>query len=332
LVGGVTNVSGQATLSPGDLLPGRLGFLEEVIWQPGSNYNWQIVDATGTAGTTTGWDAITINGSLTLAATPADPMRLNLWGLQLTNPVASGSIANFNPTAQYRWPIATAEKGIFGFNADAVVINSGGTNGTGGFTNELAGGSFSLQQSGTSLDILFTPAPIILNVLTGTMTQSEAGYPSLSSGAAIVKQGDGVIVLNARNQYTGTTTVSAGSILLEGIGSMANSSLVQIDAEASLDVSAIVGGYIVPAGQTLAGSGTVFGSITFGRGSTLAPGAASTASSPDLLPKHLSDPILESHAVPEPSAIELAVIASSLILISRLRRHAIVEASSNKLF
>ena len=327
MVGGVTHVSGQATLSPGDRLPGRLSFQEELIWQPGSNYNWQIVDATGTAGTPTGWDTITTTGSLTLAATPADPMRLNLWGLQLTNPVVSGSIGNFSPTSQYRWPIATAEKGIFGFNGDAVVINSGGTNGTGGFTNDLAGGSFSLEQSGTSLDILFTPAPIILNVPTGTMTQSEAGYPNLSSGAAIVKQGDGVIVLNASNQYTGTTTISAGSILLEGIGSMANSSLVQIDAEASLDVMAIEGGYSVPAGQTLAGSGTVFGSITFGRGSTLSPGVASTASSPDLSPRNLSDPALESHAVPEPSTMQLVIIASSLVLISRLRRHALVEAS-----
>jgi autotransporter-associated beta strand protein len=306
-------------------LPGRLSFQEELIWQPGSNYNWQIVDATGTAGTPTGWDTITTTGSLTLAATPADPMRLNLWGLQLTNPVVSGSIGNFSPTSQYRWSIATAEKGVFGFNGDAVVINSGGTNGTGGFTNDLAGGSFSLEQSGTSLDILFTPAPIILNVPTGTMTQSEAGYPSLSSGSAIVKQGDGVIVLDAANQYTGTTTISAGSILLGGLGSMANSSLVQIDSSASLDVTTIEGGYIVPAGQTLAGSGTVFGSVAFGRGSTLSPGTATTLSAPVVLPTYVADTGLQSHAVPEPSAIQLVGVASSLVLVSRLRRKLFVE-------
>jgi len=67
-----------------------------------------------------------------------------------------------------------------------------------------------------------------------------------------------------------------------------------------LDLAGLAGGYQVPAGQTIAGSGTVAGSLVFGRGSTISPGLP--AASPS---------VATTVAVPEPGGI--AVVAAGVI-------------------
>ena len=49
--------------------------------------------------------------------------------------------------------------GITGFASDALWWKTAAANGTDGFANDLAGGSFSVVQSGNSLNLVFSPVP-----------------------------------------------------------------------------------------------------------------------------------------------------------------------------
>jgi len=58
------------------------------------------------------------------------------------------------------------------------------TQGTAGFANPFGTGTFSLAQTGNDLTLVYTagtiPAVVTINVPSGTQTQGQAGYPTLS--------------------------------------------------------------------------------------------------------------------------------------------------------
>ncbi|NBW96543.1 MAG: hypothetical protein EBR28_07375, partial [Planctomycetia bacterium] len=211
-VGGSTTIQSGATLAPG-ASPGTLTFTQGLTWAGGGNYNWQVLDAGGTAGTSRGWDLVSVAGTLSIASTAANPFRLNLWTLSGTSPDVSGSAANFDATKPASWRIANATGGISGFSADKFQISATAANGTGGFANGTARGTFNLALSGsTGLDLVFTP----VTTLTwcgdgvnpggsGAWTTSGANW---SNGKAI-----GPWAANATAVFSGTggaVTVGAG--------------------------------------------------------------------------------------------------------------------------
>ncbi len=146
---GSTTVNSGGTLSPGSS-PGTLNIAGDVTWLAGGNYNWQILDAVGTAGTQ--WDLISATGQLDLSALSlGNEFNINLWSLASIGPDVNGNIANFNPGVPYQWLIATAAGGVAGFTGtDQFNINTGPFNGTAGFSNPF-GGTFSVTQSGNNL-------------------------------------------------------------------------------------------------------------------------------------------------------------------------------------
>ncbi len=85
-------------------------------------------------------------------------------------------------------------------------------------------------------------------------------------GANLIKTGGGTLTLGAANSYTGTTAVSSGTFALGANGSIANSTSIRVASGATLDVSAVTGGWTVGAttAQTLTGSGGVTGATTIG--------------------------------------------------------------------
>jgi fibronectin-binding autotransporter adhesin len=212
-VGGETTLSADATLAPG-ASPGTLSFTGGMTWASGANYNWQLLDAAGTAGS--GWDLAAIGGSLAITATAADPVAINLWTLSATGPDVNGPAANFSSTAAGSWTIATAAGGITGFSADAFTVVTAPANGTAGFANDVGSGSFSVAQAGNTLNLVFTPgsgpAAIVIDVPSGTQSQAQAGYPTIASAVSVTKIGAGTVVFDAANAYTGPTTVSAGTL------------------------------------------------------------------------------------------------------------------------
>jgi len=101
LLGGSGTV-GAVTLKSGSLLtPGNSpGLLTAASssWASGSTYEWQIDNATGTAGTN--WDVFSVTGDLDMSAL-SSTAKMNLV-------LESLSIANYSTTSPYTWVIAQA--------------------------------------------------------------------------------------------------------------------------------------------------------------------------------------------------------------------------------
>ncbi|NJK92722.1 MAG: PEP-CTERM sorting domain-containing protein [Blastochloris sp.] len=148
-------VSGS-TLSPGNS-PGTLSTGTET-WFDGGNYNWELFDATGAAGT--GYDTIAITGELDLTnLTGATDFNINLWTLSAIGPDVNGDALNFNLASNYSWRLVSTTTGITGFDATEFTINTGAINGTSGFSNDFSGGSFSVSVTGNDLFLNYTAIP-----------------------------------------------------------------------------------------------------------------------------------------------------------------------------
>jgi len=269
---GAVIVAGGATVSPG-ASPGTLTVTDNVSFGSGGNYSWQMFSATGTSGAADAWDLLDVGGTLTIASTSASPFNLNLWTLSGTGPDVSGSALNFNAGQSYSWKIATAAGGISGFAADKFLINTSATNGTGGFANSLGGGTFSLAQSGNDLNLVFTsaaPSVITISVPSGTQTQTQAGYPTLTGSTPVVKTGAGTLVLDKANTLSGSTTVQGGVLRLSDAAALASSTLAVVAGG-----TAQVAPYLVTGvgGLNLSGTGLV--DVTSG-GMTVASGLSAT--------------------------------------------------------
>ena len=83
----------------------------------------------------------------------------------------------------------------------------------------------------------------------------HASPASISGTGRIEQAGTGTTILTGNNSYAGTTTVGAGTLLVNG------------------DQSAATGLTSVASGATLGGIGTIGGDVTIAGGATLAPGA-----------------------------------------------------------
>jgi len=229
-VAGSLTVGAGATIAPGTS-PGTLTVTESTTWAGGGNYNWQIANAAGLAGSLTGWDLLRVSGSLAISSDALNPFVVNLWSLSGLSPDVSGSAANFDPLRSGTWTIASAAGGISGFAANKFAVRTSATNGTAGFANSVAGGQFTVAQSGNDLNLLFTPATatITINVASGTQTQTAAGYPLLSGSTPVVKTGTGTLVVNQANTLTGSTTVQQGTLQLANGLALASSKIVPLD-------------------------------------------------------------------------------------------------------
>ena len=161
-VGGLIVTTG-GTISPGSS-PGNLTVANNMLWNGGGNYNWQVLGTTDTPGDAAGttWDLITVTGALDLRAlTTSSKFNINLWSLSSALPDTNGNIADFNPTTSYEW-LAVSASNITGFNAAHFAVNVGAANGTGGFSNPLgAGYVFGVRQDGGNLYVTYgSAAPI----------------------------------------------------------------------------------------------------------------------------------------------------------------------------
>jgi len=56
------------------------------------------------------------------------------------------------------------------------------------------------------------PAGVVIDVASGTVTQAQAGYPSITTADSVTKTGAGTLIFDAVNSYAGPTIVSAGTL------------------------------------------------------------------------------------------------------------------------
>jgi autotransporter-associated beta strand protein len=134
-----------------------------------------------------------------------------------------------------------------------------------------------------NVDLSGAAAPPTLNVM-GTATTTLGGVISGGTGG-ITKNGPGVLVLTGANIYSGTTTVNAGTLIVNSTtGSGTGSGSVAVHPGAILGGSGTVGdgsavavtvaaGGVIRPGSSLTGIGTLTvngtGNVAFAPGSTL---------------------------------------------------------------
>jgi autotransporter-associated beta strand protein len=146
-----------------------------------------------------------------------------------------------------------------------------------------AGGGY-IEQAGTGLlrftsDLTANAGSKTLSLQGSTAGTAEfAG--SLGNGGGTVslrKAGTGNWTLSGANSYTGTTSITNGTLALGPSGSISGTSSIDISAAATFDVNALPGGFTLGGAQTIAGGagvvpGTIAGTLIADFGSTISPG------------------------------------------------------------
>jgi fibronectin-binding autotransporter adhesin len=128
--------------------PANLTFSGGLAFESGGTIQFDLYDATGTAGV--GYSLITVPSGLSFSASP-DTLTFNL--SSVTSSGSAANAINFNPSTSYSWMFATSSSPITGFNAsDFNLVTSG-------FSNSTGGGTFSLSEGGDNLYLNFTPVP-----------------------------------------------------------------------------------------------------------------------------------------------------------------------------
>jgi autotransporter-associated beta strand protein len=148
-----------------------------------------------------------------------------------------------------------------------VAFNNAGTFDLNGFSQMLGG----LQKSSTSSGVVSnssgTLSTLTLNNVSNTI------YGGLISGnLSLVKTGSLTQTLTNAANYTGNTTISAGTLALALNGNISASPNITVASGATFDVSGVTGGWTLGGGQVLSGNGTINGSLT--AAGTVAPGAS----------------------------------------------------------
>ena len=237
-------------------------------------------------------------GGTVASVTVASGKTLNFQGQALSTAAGTGFIKNGAGT----WSLANANAYLGGFTINAGTVGVGGVNAmgaggtlainggtisststtardlTGKYTGITLGGDFALGDAVNNGLLTFT-APIALGAATRTITVNSAatfgGIISGSAGVGLAKSGSGVLTLSAANTYTGSTTISAGTLSLINASPFGTtpgvngSGGISLAAGTAISAGTAAGSTTtIAAPFTLAGAGNINLSIGTGAGST----------------------------------------------------------------
>jgi autotransporter-associated beta strand protein len=113
-------LSGQAALRPGDQV-GKLTLADELVLGQNTVYEWEINDASGVPGATSGWDIVGIGGTLHVESIERRPTVIEVIGTDEQG--ERGTIANFDPQQPYQWLLITADT-IDGFGGSKFQVDA----------------------------------------------------------------------------------------------------------------------------------------------------------------------------------------------------------------
>ncbi|MGB4848927.1 MAG: autotransporter-associated beta strand repeat-containing protein, partial [Saprospiraceae bacterium] len=204
---GAVTVAASATLGGSGTIPGTISLTGKIspgtspgtintgafTFNANATYKFEISNATGVAGTD--WDKLVSTGAIDVSASP------------ITIDLTSISISNFNNANPYTWIIASGSS-ITGFNAGNFTVST--TN----FSPTLAGGTFSVTQTGNDLNLVFTPGASIPTLTSPTavaITNSSADL-----GATITLDGGSAITARGTVYKTTAGVLSTDNPLAEG--------------------------------------------------------------------------------------------------------------------
>jgi autotransporter-associated beta strand protein len=215
---GAVTINSGGTIAPGNS-PGTIT-TGNMTWNGGGIYNWQLGNATGTAGTD--WDLISsTTGSLTIGANATN---------RFTIAASTTNASGFDPRVKSTsWKIADFAGGIVGFSADAFTINATGFEGL----PDIYG--FGVSSNGTALNFLYgTVATWIQGTGNWTDTSNWEGGFAAVNGIAVEYAGtngtstndsstNSIESLTFTNNATGAFTLAGGALTL-GSGGLVNDS------------------------------------------------------------------------------------------------------------
>lgn len=298
ILGGSGTVSGAATVG-GTIAPNMNAIgtftMGATTLAGGGGLHFQIYDATGSAGS--GWDLLSTTGDVTVPGSGSFTIKL---ASASSAGGAAGTAINFNDSAANSWAMMTTAGSLFGFDANRFTVDASG------FANNLAGGTFTVSDtgaSGTGLYLVFTPG----NVSTwdggsGTWSEGGSGWSSgtwdpsrtavFASPAGTVAV-DGVVQANNGIQFevadytlaqgalhlggastpvnaittaAGTTTIASEVLALNGFTKAGPGTLVLAGSTTASQVSLSAGTLQVGQGGT---SGDLSGDVSLAGGTTL---------------------------------------------------------------
>lgn len=218
-LGGSGNAPGTIALS-GTVSPGGAATTTgtfntgAVTFGANSTYLCEVSNVAGTQGAASGWDFLNVSGAINVSATP---INITLTGL-------GGN--GFNNNATYTWIIATGTS-IVGFNPANFSVTHSGFSAT---------GTFAVEQSGNSLQVVYTP-PSGNTITLTPLTQLPGG--SYCNGVA-----NNTITLT----YVTSGTVTAPAIELSDATGSFLSGTVQLPGTITPGSPNTITG-VIPAGQ-----------------------------------------------------------------------------------
>jgi fibronectin-binding autotransporter adhesin len=155
---------------------------------------------------------------------------------------------------------------VFGLSGISGILDLNGNN------QEVTGLSVG-QSSGTNANEIHSQTAATLTV-NNSSASSYSG--KISGGIALTKTGASTLTLQGQNEYSGTTTISQGTLALGGAGSISSSTRIDISTAAStFNVTGLTGNYTLAALQELSGNGTLVATgKTVTANGTLSPGSS----------------------------------------------------------
>ncbi len=151
------------------------------------------------------------------------------------------------------------------------IVNEAGNNTINGTISMSTGGSTLVAADAGNLTlagniaVATTQSPRNLQLggaATGAVSGLISDGPDGTNVLSLIKQDAGTWTLTAANTYSGATAINGGTLALGASGSLDNTPSISLASGATLDVSAVTGGWTLGPIQTLSGYGTVVGNIT----------------------------------------------------------------------
>jgi len=165
-------------------------------------------------------------------------------------------------------------------NSGTLALNSSGALADSVAVNVATGATFSISGITASSETIgsisgTSSSSVVLGAknLTAGGNNSSTSFAGVisGSGGSLTKAGSGILTLGGSNTYTGSTTVSAGTLVISSGAGIGNGAVAVNGGSLTVNGSVGNGGVTVASGATLSGSGTIAGNVTLS-GGTLAPG------------------------------------------------------------
>ena len=262
---GANTYAGGTAIEAGTLQIGNGGTSGSILGDVADNGRlaFNRSDTTTFAGTISGTGTLSQSGSgttiLTATNSYAGGTTIDAGTLQIGNGGTNGSIVS-----------AVTDNALLAFDRSDVITYAGTISGTGALsqagsgtliltgTNSYAGGTTigagTLQIGDGGISGSITGNVTDNGALAFNRSDDITFGGTISGSGAVTKAGTGTTILTDTNSYAGTTSVVAGTLLVNG------------------DQSAATGATNVASGATLGGTGTIGGSVAVADGGVLTPG------------------------------------------------------------